>query len=271
MSKTPGDRITTYKSRKRRLPYIHNSLTEKKPKPDDDGLIKLPAPKLKSEKSKPNFEDIDKILEKEPSSDKSIPSLYLLLPSNILEGNLDAEKPVKEKYKDSDFPLPKSQKSFKRRIDRLLPVIPRILAGDEELSFYYTLALEQRKESPHKTMLSSEQENVEWKRYIGGFYGLKRQHFVSRLIMARYGDELRRLANKTIVYWGPETFSTYVLANELLLRDVEKQKGLKFAEAERYLKDSIEYGCYVADGVRFDDDIEAGDVLGGKDGGEGKD
>ncbi|KAF3985823.1 hypothetical protein FT663_05142 [Candidozyma haemuli var. vulneris] len=282
MSKRPGEKLVTYKSKKRRPLYIHNSLTReskepketKKPAGDDeeDGLIdiSLAQPRATQSSDKPNFDDIDKLISSErasaASSGPSSPAktTYSSLPTSILEGNLDAEKPVLDKYKDVDFPLPRSQKKLSKRVEKLLPVIPRILAGNEELSFYYTLALQQRKDSPHKFMSSSEQENIEWKRYIGGFYGLKRQHFVSRLIMAKYGDELRKSTNKTIVYWTPESFSTYVLANELLLRMVAKDRKLSFAQAERFLKDSIDYGCYVADGVEFEDDIELGDVLGVK-------
>lgn len=270
MSKRPFEKLATYKSKKRRAPYVHNSLT-KPSKPENDGLIDLSVAKLKrkesnpnSEKPKPNFHDIDKLLENEPKSEITRSSLYLLLPTSIIEGNIGAETPVLNKYSGKAFPLPKSQRAFKDRITKLLPVIPRILQGEEELSFYYTLALEQRKESPHKTMLSTESENIEWKRHVGGFFGLKRQHFVSRLIMARYGDDLRKLTNKTIVYWTPETFSTYVLANEVLLRLLVEDEGMSFAKAEHFLKDTIDYGCHVADGVEFKDDIELGDVLGGE-------
>lgn len=278
MSKRLRQEPVTYKSkRSKKKPYIHNSLllTLPKKKPEeDDGLIDISLTRPRSETltennaskstAKPNFEDIDRLLEEETKSASSSPAKasYSTLPSSILEGTLDSENPVKEKYKNRRFPLPSSQKALKARVKKLLPVIPRILAGDEELSFYYTLALEQRKELPNRTMSSSEQENTEWKRYIGGFYGLKRQHFVSRMVLAKYSEELKKLTNKTIVYWTPETFSTYVLANEIILRIVAEDEKLLFAKAEKLLKDTIDYGCYVADEVEFEDDIEFGDVLG---------
>ncbi|GBL49527.1 hypothetical_protein [Candidozyma auris] len=277
MSKRSGDsleskKLVTYKRKKKRnIPYIHNSLTSKPDKrasDDEDTLIdiRLASPnKHTPSRSKPNFEDLDKLIDKERSksgSPRPVETTYSSLPTSILEGNLDLEQPTLDRYKKRKFPLPTSRRALKARVEKLLPTIPKLLAGEEELSFYYTLALDQRKKSPHKTMTSSEQDKIEWKRFIGGFYGLKRQHFVARLILTTFGDELRKSPNKTIVYWTPESFATYVLANEILLRILAADEGLSFAEAERFMKDTIDYGCYAADGVEFKDDIELGDVLG---------
>lgn len=155
--------------------------------------------------------------------------------------------------------LPKSRQLLKDRVAPLLEIIPKLLDGLEPFSRYYTLATEQRKTLSHATMLAKDQWDINWKPYIGP-YGLVRQLYVGLLILRSHGKLLARLKNKTVLYWLPDMFATYVLANEIILRLVKADQGCSLAEAEEYMKSHAEYGLR-ADDVDFADDVDLESVL----------
>lgn len=150
---------------------------------------------------------------------------------------------------------------LKNRTLEHIDIIPRILAGEEELSFYYTLALEQRKMLNHSTMTLEERWDIKWEKYIGGFYGLQRQLFISTLLQNKYSELLSKSLNKTVKYWTPDMFSTYVLANEIILKLVMEDMGLLKPDAEKLMKDTVDYGCKVADDIDFHDDLEFEEII----------
>lgn len=254
MSKSPSDPLSLFQQSRRphkKKPYVYKK--ERK-----EQLIKLPPAVAKVEPK--NFDALDKLLLTDTTyTEKSLSTL----PREILAGNLDTDKKdrVRAKYADQEFPLPRSRSVLREKAQRYLPLIPRFLAGDEELSVFYSLAHLQRKTLAHATMTLKERWDIQWERYVGGFYGLTRQLYVSALIQAAHGQLLAKSTNKTIMYWTPDMFSTYVLANEVLLRVLMDDMGLLHGDAEKMMKDTQDYGCYVADDVEFVDDVEVEAML----------
>lgn len=243
----------------KKKPYVYN-------KDASEQLIKIPmkVQKLPTAKSVqlPDFDKLDKLLSSETST-KSLATSFSSLPQDILKGNIEhmnLEK-VKEKYHEQAFPLPTSKAALKKRTEKHIELIPRILAGEEELSFYYTLALDQRKKLKHSTMTLQERWDIKWEKYVAGFYGLKRQVFISSLIQNRYKDLLAKSTNKTVKYWTPDMFATYVLANEIILKLVMEDMDLAKPQAEKLLKDTVDYGCKMADEEEFEDDLDFGELV----------
>lgn len=242
--------------------YIHN-------RDASEQLIKIPKRvKTAPTTEDPDFDKLDKLLSEKSTdtSQSSQPTEYSSLPQDILRGDIEQMNldTVREKYIKRTFPLPKSKAKLKEKVGKHLTVIPKILAGEEELSFYYTLASDQRKLLLHLVMTLDERWDIKWEKYVAGFYGLKRQNFVASLIQAKYLNLLMKLTNKTVRYWGADMFATYVLANEIILRLVMEDLGLKKDLAEKVLKDTVDYGCKLADEEKFEDDLEFDELIGCK-------
>lgn len=238
----------------KKIPYIY----KKKPQ---EQLISIESCKIQK---KPKDVQLEKLLKlesllSEPKNDvaslKDVP--VSLLPQQIIKGHMDSTKldDIRIKYALADFPLPKSKTELKKRVACISSIIPKLLNGEEELSYHYTLALEQRKSLKNTTMSSSERWDISWEKYIGGFYGLRRQSFISTLIQTEFATLLRENRNKTIAYWSPDMFSTYVLANEIILRLVMDDMKLLKKEAEQLLRDTVDFGSHLADEREFADDL----------------
>lgn len=238
---------------KGKKPYIY-----KKEKQEE--LIKI-APAKAPAVQPQNFLELDRLLS-QPVAVARPAVQASSLPNAILEGRLESTKKdgVRAKYAKRTFALPTSKRALKARVAKHLPVIPRLLAGEEELSFYYTLAHLQRKGLPHKTMTLAERWDIRWDRYVCGFYGLRRQQFISTLIQAAHNDVLAKSTNKTIMYWTPDMFSTYVLANEVILRIVGEDTGLDRGAVEKLMRETADYGCHLADEIELEDDLDFGEI-----------
>lgn len=205
-----------------------------------------------------NFIELDTLLKNDTKTGTPIKNAPLsLLPKQILMGDMDSTKTdtIREKYALKSLPLPNSKKELKKRVSEIVSIIPSLLDGTEELSYHYTRASEQRKQLKNATMSSNERWDVDWSRYIGGFYGLRRQTFISTLIQAKYAELLSKNRNKTVLYWSPDMFCTYVLANEIILRLVMADTGSTKEKAEEMMKDTVDYGSHVADDELFADDL----------------
>lgn len=240
--------------------YIHN-------KDASEQLIKIPKRvKVATSDKDLDFDKLDKLLSEKTNetSQNSQLTEYSSLPQDILRGDIEQMNldTVREKYIKRTFPLPQSKAKLKEKVGKHLEVIPKILAGEEELSFYYTLASDQRKQLLHLVMTLDERWDIKWEKYVAGFYGLKRQNFVASLIQAKYLHLLMKLTNKTVRYWGPDMFATYVLANEIILRLVMEDLDLEKDLAEKLLKDTVDYGCKLADEKKFEDDLEFDELIG---------
>lgn len=234
----------------KKVPYIH------KEKPQEQ-LISVKLLDTKALLKEENFKIIDDLLRDEKNSTCFNEAPLSQLPHKILKGDIDSAKTgsVREKYNERSFPLPKSKTQLKSRVESLLPVIPRLLAGEEELSYHYTLASAQRKRLRNSSMSASERWDIQWAKYVGGFYGLRRQTFISTLIQEEYADILAKNRNKTLSYWYADMFCTYVLANEIILRLMMEDLLLLKKEAEKLMKETVDYGTHVADEEIFADDL----------------
>ncbi|RKP30521.1 hypothetical protein METBISCDRAFT_23253 [Metschnikowia bicuspidata] len=206
---------------------------------------------------KTNFEELDELLKPRDFTNMLENAPVSLLPLLILQGDINSANaaPVRAKYASKTFPLPKSKQRLKLRVSALLPVVKRLLEGAEELSYHYTRASAQRKLLKNATMSSSEHWDVRWDEYVGGFYGFRRQAFISELIQAEYADLLPKIRNKTISYWSPDMFCMYVLANEIILRLIMEDMQLLKQETETVMKETADYGCHIADEQEFTDDL----------------
>lgn len=241
----------------KKVPYVH------KKKPQEE-LIKIKTGSIGAAASiglKPkaeNFIELDSLLKGNNKTATSIKNAPLsLLPQQILTGDMDSTKTdaIREKYASKPLPLPQSKKELKKRVSEIIAIIPSLLDGTEELSYHYTRASEQRKQLKNATMSSNERWDVDWSRYIGGFYGLRRQTFISTLIQTKYAELLSKNRNKTVLYWSADMFCTYVLANEIILRLVMADTGSSKEEAEKIMKDTVDYGSHIADEETFADDL----------------
>lgn len=210
------------------------------------------------------FSEIDKMISatEAASSQKPAAAADLRLselPKNIALGKIGpsaSRQLVEDKYSTAGLPLPKSKRALRLAVQPLLPIVPKLLSGEEPSSIYYTLALQQRRKLPNATMSLQERWDISWVNFIGGFYGLQRQLYISLLIQEQYSDVLRKSKNKTVAYWLPDMFSTYVLANEIIIRLVMADLDISMAKAEAFLRDTVDYGCHVADEIELQDDLD---------------
>lgn len=250
----PTDLFQSARRPHKKKPFVYKK--EKKEKEEKLISIRSKLPKPAAH----DFDKLDRLLQNDTKID--IPKKeFLSLPQDILQGKLDTTKveEVQKKYKGRSFAAPRSKKTLKERTEAYLELVPHMLAGKEELSFYYTLALDQRKRSKNATMTLEERWDINWKRYVGGYYGLQRQLFILTLIQHRHKELLAKSSNKTVLHWTPDMFCTYVLANEIVLRLVMEDLKLSKPEAERILKDTADYGVHIADQEELEDDLEFGE------------
>lgn len=254
----------TYQSKKqRKKPFIHRAAEP------EEALIKLPATRESEKLAKSpktarasDFARIESIIASDVSrqgssgklhhSASSSPATYSALPEQIALGTALGEKSeqIMAKYKDANFPMAKTKQELRQQAQKYLHVIPELLEGKVEMLVFYTLAVEQRKNSLAKIMDAAEREKVKWKNFVGGFYGFARQHCISELVFIRFRDLLFKSSNKTIRFWTPEGFSDYVLANEIILRMVMDDMKISMKEAERVLRQTADFGCFAEEPLK---------------------
>lgn len=170
--------------------------------------------------------------------------------------------PVKRKFKDKQYPAAVvSKRLLKQRVEKHLSLVPQILKGDIEASIFYTLAKNQCRRSDHETMTQDEKWDIDWAQFVGGYMGLKRQQFIALIVMSRYRKLLQSLKNRTVEYWTINGFSTYVLANEIILRFIMDDMNCDQKRATAIVQESVEYGTVVTDSVDLVDDLEIGELL----------
>lgn len=132
-----------------------------------------------------------------------------------------------------------------------MKVIRKILEQKQEPSSYYYLARKQCYKSKHETMSAQEKWSIEWESYFGGYYGFQRQSIIGSYILEKYENKLLKFSNgnKTVSYWTVPQFSTYVLANEIIIRMIMEDMNMDFKEAETFCQKTTDYGTMVADAI----------------------
>lgn len=166
---------------------------------------------------------------------------------------------VQEKYKNSGIPPHIISKSkLYSRIEDHINIIPKILNAKLHALDYYIAARSQQAQSPHEIMSKDEKWKIDWEKYYGGYYGFKRQLIIGNFINKRFLDLLLQKSskNKTILYWTISGFSTYVLANEIIIRLIMEDFGCLEEEAGAKAMQTTDYGSVVTDSVEVIDDLE---------------
>lgn len=176
----------------------------------------------------------------------------------------DKIESTREKFKEYHIPDPiASKKALLERIEKHLHIIPELLAGKIEMSYFYDLAKEQQRKSIGETINFKEKLLIDWSKFFGGYYGFKRQLFVASVIISKCRKELNSALkkNSTLAYWTPPGFSTYVLANEIIIRLIMEDFKCNFDKAENIIRETSDYGVVILDTVELNDDLEVGELL----------
>lgn len=178
-------------------------------------------------------------------------------------------EPIREKFKD--YLIPEtilSQKELLSRAEAHFDIIPKLLDGDLPVSSYFKQARRQRKSSKLQVMDTNEHWHIDWEQYFAGYYGFKRQSIIGEHIAKKFYKQLLNCDSDTVVYWTIPKFCTYILANEIIIRmvmeDIQRgrYKGKKIKqqelikEAERIIRETVEYGTVVADSIEVENDID---------------
>lgn len=244
------------KKRALKKPKIYNIRKVQQEVAAADDLIVMPTKPTKAEKT--NFAKAEEVLKNQNTDSLKLEDAptFSSLPHEILSGKITSKlkESIQQKYSGRNLPVFTKRSDLRRAVLPHLALIPRLLAGEEEFSFYFNLAVEQRKILNCDTMSEQERWQIEWQKHTAGFHGLRRQAYVSQLIQDHHGTTLARSKNSTVLYWTPEMFCTYVLANEMLLRAYMERTGVPLHEAEKVFRETADFGCHVADGVEFVDD-----------------
>ncbi|KAL6451190.1 RTC4 Restriction of telomere capping protein 4 [Candida maltosa Xu316] len=162
---------------------------------------------------------------------------------------------VIRKYKNKNIPKPiPTRVELLKRAEKYIDVIEDIISGKIGTSCYYELAKKQCMESPHETMSNSDKFKIKWDKYFGGYYGFQRQSIIGNYIMDKLESKLIKFSNKnrTASYWNISQFSTYVLANEIIIRLIMEDMELDFDAAESFCQQTTDYGIIVADASDID-------------------
>lgn len=180
---------------------------------------------------------------------------------NRKQTNIEA---IRLKYKDKDYPnTVSSKKALLERTEAHLYIIPEILKGKLETSIFYDMAKSLSESSNYETMTHKEKWSVNWQEFFGGYYGFKRQLFIGSIIISRHKNDLLNAANKnkTVSYWTINGFSTFVLANEIIIRFIMQDFDCTMSEAENIIRESSEYGTVISDSTELIDDLNIGELL----------
>ena len=111
--------------------------------------------------------------------------------------------------------------------------------------------------SDRETMPALDKWRIKWEKYYGGYYGFQRQSIIGAYILDRYEKKLTKFCkdNKTARYWNMSQFSTYVLANEIIIRMIMEDMNLDFDKANfEFCLETVDYGIVVADSIEVDYD-----------------
>lgn len=218
-------------------------------------------------------EKLDKIIQQEhlkpiptPSpNQQSFASNLLGTNDDILANYQKIQQPkialLKEKFASLNIPSPtNSKKELKTRVLSHKSIIPHILNGTTA-SHYYNLAKQQYKSSNNSSMTKADNWQINWASFIGGYYGLKRQQFVALILLSEFKSLIQNIKNATVSYWNYHQFTTYVLANEIIIRLVMKDMHCSQIKAENIILETHEYGQFITDTIPLIDDLELGEQL----------
>lgn len=167
-------------------------------------------------------------------------------------------------YKNCGYPEPPlSKRALLRKVEKFLPIVNNILKDKERTSYFFDYAHAQFKTSQHETMSKEEKWEVDWTKYFGGYYGLKRQLFIGEIIKYKCKEPLRIFSQKNEMasYWTINGFTNFILANELIVRMVMEDLNCDFERAQSTVRESVNYGLRYTDIHQFNDDLDIGEFF----------
>lgn len=189
----------------------------------------------------------------------SFPSLMQSLQRKVVESSTE----IADRFKEYGIPKPvTSKRELAVRVERHLQVARKVLTQKKGSSFYNS-AKNILNQSRHDTMTLKEKLEIDWNIFYGGYYGLKRQLFIGNIIVSQLHDELRTSAGncREISYWTINGFSSFVLANEVILSMIMEDFKCDREKAENIARETVDYGKAITDTRDITDDMDVGELL----------
>ena len=235
------------------LDEIAKLIQESEDEPAADTLTKSSTSQLGVPNLSTNEEDFSK------DDFSSFPSLMQSLQRKVVESSTE----IAERFKEYGIPKPvTSKRELAVRVDRHLQVARKVLTQKKGSSFYSS-AKNILNQSLHDTMTLKEKLEIDWTIFYGGYYGLKRQLFIGNIIVSQLHDELRTSAGncREISYWTINGFSSFVLANEVILSMIMEDFKCDREKAENIARETVDYGKAITDTRDITDDMDVGELL----------
>lgn len=236
-----------------------NMMTMKKPKVSpkvdfsrfDDLVENAKSPK---KESRTENHDTKSPIKKDTTSDRDI--IHTVLTTKNLPQDIET---VCNKFKSKKIPeIPQTKSQLGARVAKYLEIIPDLLNGTMTMSCFYDMAKSQRDKIGNDTLRQRDKYMINWDDFTGGYYGLKRQFYISSLILTHHKSKLiqKSKKNHTLAFWGIEDFCKFILSNEIIVRLVMEDYGCDLAKAESITKSTVEYGKIVSDDKELEDDLD---------------
>lgn len=177
----------------------------------------------------------------------------------LQERNRSIKEAIASKYKNTKFDhVTRSKRALRNRVCDNIEFIDEILLDFKKCSMFYDKAEMQAHSSLNETLSASDRNTIDWNSYFGGYFGFKRQLFISSVIFSLRKKELLQAAKKysVVSFWTIDGFCTYILANELILKFIMQDCQCSLDDAKNIICDSVDYGLYVTDTVDMHDDLD---------------
>lgn len=177
----------------------------------------------------------------------------------LQERSRSIKEAIASKYKNTKFDhVTRSKRALRNRVCDNINIIDELLLDFKKRSMFYDKAEMQARSSLNETLSASDRNTIDWNSYFGGYFGFKRQLFISSVIFSLRKKELLQAAKKypVVSFWTIDGFCTYILANELILKFIMQDFQCSLDDAKNTISDSVEYGLYVTDTIDMHDDLD---------------
>lgn len=167
---------------------------------------------------------------------------------------------VAKRFENYGIPAPiTSKRALARRVERHMAQAKAVLETRAGSRFYQE-ARRLLSVSLHDSMTQKEKLVVDWDTFTGGYYGLKRQLFIGNMIASELQKELQSTRSREVSYWTTRGFSSFVLANEVIVSMIAEDFGCSRERAAEIAAETVEFGKAVADTAAVVDDLEVGEL-----------
>lgn len=182
----------------------------------------------------------------------------------LQERSKSIREAIVSQYKNTKFDhVTRSKRALRNRVCDNIGFIDEILMDFRKCSMFYDKAEMQARFSPNETLSASDRDTIDWNSYFGGYFGFKRQLFISSVIFSLRKKELFQAAKKypVVSFWTVDGFCTYILANELILKFIMQDLQCSLNDAKNTICESVDYGLYVTDTKDLHDDLDFDDLI----------